>query len=59
MVNGASKMSDTELLKTIQANMDVQKRNHPDTAMATAARHANRPLFVEAGKRNLKWVEVG
>lgn len=47
-------MSDTELLAAMQLNDDIQKRNHPDTVAATQARRANRPLFAEAARRNLK-----
>lgn len=50
-------MKDAELLATIQRNMDIQKRNKFDSVESTTAREANRPLFVEAGKRNLKWTE--
>lgn len=57
MNNGAAKMTDAELLATIQANMDIQKRNKFDSPKSTKAREANRPLFVEAGRRNLQWVE--
>ena len=35
----------------ILLNVEIQKRNHPDSELATAAREANRPLLAEMARR--------
>jgi hypothetical protein len=46
-----SETSTTDLARQIYANAAVQRRNPPDSAAATAARRANRPLLAEMATR--------
>ena len=48
------KMTDADLLSAIQQNINTQKMNKFDSSASTDAREANRVLFVEAARRNLK-----
>jgi hypothetical protein len=44
-------ISTDNLHTQILLNVEIQKRNHPDSDLATAAREANRPLLAEMARR--------